>query len=181
MEPKLVPARFHQDRHHFWLSETFINSTTNPTNLIDFVHSCSKSGVPVDIGQAAFRTSLKLLSNSIFSVNSIDPSSNMAQEIKESVRDWIEKAGKNLADYFPVLGKFDLQGIRSSMEIHLGKLFGFMDSMINKQLEMIKFRGYIKTNDVLDTLLSISEDDNDEIDPVHIQTLQYSIIKFTSE
>ncbi|XP_059643246.1 geraniol 8-hydroxylase-like [Cornus florida] len=140
--------------------------------LIDFVHSCSKAGVAVDFGQAAFRTSLKLLSNTIFSVNLIDPGSDIAQQIKELVRGAMEEAGKpNLADYFPFLRKFDIQGIRSRMEIHLGKMFGFLDSMINKRLEMRKFHGYIKSNDVLDTLLSISEENSDEIDRIHIQRL----------
>ncbi|XP_059640970.1 geraniol 8-hydroxylase-like [Cornus florida] len=140
----------------------------NVQELIDFVHSCSKAGVAVDIGQAAFRTSLKLLSTTVFSVNLIDPSSDMTQVIKESVRGIMAESGNpNLSDYFPVLRKFDLQGVRRRTGYHLGKMFEFLDRMINKRLEMRKFHGYIGSNDVLDNLLS----NKDEIDQIHLQSL----------
>uniref|UniRef100_A0A5B6Z161 Geraniol 8-hydroxylase-like n=1 Tax=Davidia involucrata TaxID=16924 RepID=A0A5B6Z161_DAVIN len=140
--------------------------------LVAQIRESCQAGVAVDIGQAAFRTSLNLLSNTIFSMNLDDPSSDMARELKEVVCSIMEDVGKpNLVDYFPVLKKMDLQGIRRRMTINFGKIIELLDGMINQRLELKKVYGYIASNDVLDTLLNIIGDRNDEIDQTRIKHL----------
>ncbi|WMV14957.1 hypothetical protein MTR67_008342 [Solanum verrucosum] len=86
--------------------------------LIDYCHNNGKNGEAVNIGGATFRTSLNLLSNTIFSKDLTDPFSNAyaAKEFKELVRNIMVEAGKpNLVDYFPFLQKIDPQGRRRRM------------------------------------------------------------------
>ncbi|CAL5411432.1 unnamed protein product [Camellia sinensis] len=141
--------------------------------LIANVRECCLAGVAVDIGRATFETSLSLLSNTIFSVDLADSKSNKTAEIKEMVCSMMEEAGKlNLADYFPVFKKMDPQGIRRRMAIHYGKMIELFDCMIKQRLELKKVNGYLESNvDMLDTLLSVSEDHGDEINHTGIKHL----------
>ncbi|XP_059624711.1 geraniol 8-hydroxylase-like [Cornus florida] len=139
--------------------------------LIGYVRKSSNSGVAVDIGRAAFRTSLNLLSNTIFSVDLADPFDDSAKEFKDLVWNIMVEAGKpNLVDYFPVLEKVDPQGIRRRMTVHFGKVLQMFGKLINKRLELRRIKNAITSNDVLDVLLNI-ENSGDEIDRNHIERM----------
>nr|WJK44486.1 geraniol-10-hydroxylase 1 [Camptotheca acuminata] len=136
--------------------------------LVAHIRESCNTGVAVNIGQAAFRTSLNLLSNTIFSMDLANPSSDMAQELKEVVCRIMEEAGKpNLVDYFPVLKKIDPQGLRRGLTIHFGMVIELFDDLINQRLELKN----TANNDVLDALLNIAEDQNDGLDRKHINHL----------
>ncbi|KAK9276156.1 hypothetical protein L1049_005687 [Liquidambar formosana] len=141
-------------------------------DLINDVQESCRAGVAVEIGLAAFKTTLNLLSNTIFSLDLADPSSDRAREFKEVVWGIMEETGKpNLVDYFPVIRKIDPQGIRRRMTAHFGKILGLFDGIINQRLQLKKEHGFVKGNDVIDTLLSISENNIEEIDGTHIKHL----------
>ena len=140
--------------------------------LLANVEQSCQAGGPVDIGQEAFRTSLNLLSNTIFSVDLVDPISETAQEFKELVRGAMEEAGKpNLVDYFPVLRQIDPQGIRRRLTIYFGRMIEIFDRMIKQRLQLRKIQGSIASSDVLDVLLNISEDNSNEIERSHMEHL----------
>ncbi|RVX15476.1 Geraniol 8-hydroxylase [Vitis vinifera] len=123
--------------------------------LLANVEQRCQAGGPVDIGREAFRTSLNLLSNAIFSVDLVDPISETAQEFKELVRGVMEEAGKpNLVDYFPVLRQIDPQGIRRGLTIYFGRMIEIFDRMIKRRLRLRKMQGSIASSDVLDILLT---------------------------
>ncbi|KAA8520550.1 hypothetical protein F0562_014806 [Nyssa sinensis] len=127
--------------------------------LLDYVHERCKKGQAVDIGRAAFTTSLNLLSNTIFSIDMAHYRSSSSQEFKELVWAAMEQAGKpNLADYFPFLKLIDLQGKRRKQKILFGKLFSMFDKIVNQRLQS---RASSETstplminNDVLEALLN---------------------------
>ncbi|KAM4072699.1 hypothetical protein ACB094_11G158500 [Castanea mollissima] len=74
--------------------------------LLADIHNSSLNGDAVDIGKVAFRTSLNLLSNTIFSVDLVDPNSAIGRELSKLVHSILEVGSHpNLADYFPVLKK----------------------------------------------------------------------------
>lgn len=76
--------------------------------LLVETHKSSVLGEAVDIGRVAFKTTLNLLSNPIFSVDLADPNSDTTREFKKIVWNVMKEAGKpNLADYFPMLKKID--------------------------------------------------------------------------
>lgn len=128
--------------------------------VADVQESCDL-GAAVNIGQVAFKATLNLLSTNIFSLDLTDSSSEIVGELKEVVRCIMDEAGKpNLADYFPVLTKIDPQGIRRRMTIHFEKLLDLFDRIIDERLLLRKEQGYISTNDILDTLLTLHEQVN---------------------
>ncbi|XP_009613834.1 geraniol 8-hydroxylase-like [Nicotiana tomentosiformis] len=134
--------------------------------LIDFCHKSANNGEAVDIGRAAFRTSLNLLSNTIFSKDLSDPFSDSAKEFKDLVWNIMVETGKpNLVDYFPFLEKIDPQGIRRRMTDHFTKILDLMSGLIDERLKERKMRNYANV-DVLDALLNISPE---ELDRNHIE------------
>ncbi|CAA3016391.1 geraniol 10-hydroxylase [Olea europaea subsp. europaea] len=139
--------------------------------LITYCRKNSQAGEAVDIGRAAFRTSLNLLSNTIFSKDLTDPFSDSAKEFKDLVWNVMVEAGKpNLVDFFPVLEKLDPLGIRRRMTIHFGKIIELFGGLINERLKRRKSDNS-KNSDVLDVLLDTSQENPEEIDRVHIERL----------
>ncbi|KAJ0105029.1 hypothetical protein Patl1_18597 [Pistacia atlantica] len=141
--------------------------------LLAYVQESCRAGRAVDIGQAAFSTSLNLISNTIFSIDLADPNSDIAREFKELVWGIMVEAGKpNLADFFPVLKKIDPQGRRSRMTVYFGKMLELFDHMIDQRLQLKEGQGYVKSKDMLDILLEvIAENRSEEIDRNNIKHL----------
>ncbi|KAD7117810.1 hypothetical protein E3N88_05078 [Mikania micrantha] len=136
--------------------------------LIAYCRKASLSNDYVDIGHVAFRTSLNLLSNTIFSKDLADPYEDSGKEFKEVIGNIMVEAGKpNLVDFFPVLKKVDPQGIRRRMSIHMGKVLEIFDELIEERLQM----GTLKHDDVLDVCLKMIQDNPDEITQAHIRSL----------
>ncbi|CAN6548732.1 unnamed protein product [Malus baccata var. baccata] len=133
--------------------------------LIADVNASKVKGNAIEIGRAAFSTTLNLLSRTMFSMDLADPKSETTKEFKETVWGLMEEAGKpNLGDYFPVLGKLDPQGIQRRMTNHFLKMEQLFDQIITQRLESRKAHDYITRDDMLDTLLSISEVNCEEMD-----------------
>ncbi|KAK1383350.1 Geraniol 8-hydroxylase [Heracleum sosnowskyi] len=110
--------------------------------LIGYVKKCSQSGQAIDIGRDAFRTSLNLLSNTIFSKDMADPNQDSAKEFKDLIWNIMVDVGKpNLGDLFPVFKKMDLQGT------------------------------LVRNDDALDELIKISLRNPDELDKTQIEHL----------
>ncbi|XP_058089302.1 geraniol 8-hydroxylase-like [Magnolia sinica] len=125
--------------------------------LVAHVRENSRTGHAVDIGQAAFNTTLNLISNTVFSVDLVDPKSKSAQEFKDLVWRILEEAGKpNLSDYFPLLRSIDPQGIRRRSKDYFRKLHLLFDRKIDQRLPLRSSPDYCKRNDFLDVLLDHS-------------------------
>ncbi|CAN1258633.1 Geraniol 8-hydroxylase [Linum perenne] len=115
----------------------------------------------VDIGKAAFMTTFGALSTTVLSLDLTDEASEDAREFKEVARCIMDEAGKpNLGDYFPVLGKLDLQGIQRRMRTHSGKVLNLFGRIIDERLKKRKSEKYVSSNDMLDTLLDIVDQEN---------------------
>ncbi|GAA0165894.1 oxygenase [Lithospermum erythrorhizon] len=139
--------------------------------LITFCHKSCKTGEAVEVGQAFFRTTLNLLSNTIFSKDLTDHSmkTKAAEEFKDCV--WnilVESAKPNLVDFFPILRIFDPQGIRRRNTALFGKILDIFDGLINERMEQRKLNGFRNT-DVLDTFLTYQEEHPDELDAKHVK------------
>lgn len=141
--------------------------------LLAKVEQTCQAGGAVHIAREAFTTSLNLLSNSIFSVDLVDPSSETAQEFQELFNGMMEEVGKpNLVDYFPVLRLIDPQGIRRGLTTNFDRMFGIFDTMIKQRLVSRKILGdSVARSNVLESLLIVSEDNSNEIERSHIQHL----------
>ncbi|CAK9185438.1 unnamed protein product [Ilex paraguariensis] len=96
---------------------------TKVEELISYCRRSSQRGDAVDIGRAAFRTSLNLLSNTIFSKDMTEPLQDTAKEFKDLVWNIMVEVGKpNLVDFFPLLRKIDPQGIRRRLTGYFEKV-----------------------------------------------------------
>ncbi|KAL8233605.1 hypothetical protein R6Q59_019705 [Mikania micrantha] len=137
--------------------------------LMTYCHKASLSNEPVNIGRAAFRTSLNLLSNTIFSKDLTDPFEDSGKEFKELVGNIMIEAGKpNVADYFPVLRMLDPQGIRRRMNRHFKKILGMFEELIEERRGI---ESRLKEEDVLDVCLKMSHDNPDDLSPLHMKML----------
>nr|XP_017258817.1 PREDICTED: geraniol 8-hydroxylase-like [Daucus carota subsp. sativus] len=137
--------------------------------LIRYCENCSRNEEVIDIGRAAFQTSLNFLSTTIFSKDMTDPNRDSeAKEFKDLVWNIMLEAGKpNLADYFPVLEWIDLQGIKRRMTSHFEKLIELFNGLLNERLEL-KRLGHADENtstDVLEELLRLLQ--ANEINKIH--------------
>ncbi|PWA49094.1 geraniol 8-hydroxylase [Artemisia annua] len=136
--------------------------------LIAYCRKASQSNDSVDIGRAAFRTSLNLLSNTIVSKDLADPYEDSGKEFREVFSNVMVEVGKpNLVDFFPVLKKIDPQGIRRRLSHHIGKFFDISDELINERLQM----KILNQDDVLNVCLKISQDNPHEMNRNHIKSL----------
>ena len=77
----------------------------------------------------------------------------------------MDEVGKpNLADYFPVLRKIDPQRIRQRSTAYFGRVLDLFDRIIDQRLQLRKEQCYVSTNDMLDTLLTLTQDNKTEMD-----------------
>lgn len=125
--------------------------------LVGYVRRSLSTGDAVDIGEAAFKTMVNLLSKTMLSEDLTNPSDS-AKDFKDLV--WcimVEAGNPNLADYFPALKKIDPQGSRRRMTVYFRKVFDVFDGLIEKRLRDRATVGSVRKNDVLDTLLDARE------------------------
>uniref|UniRef100_A0A7N1A5V2 Cytochrome P450 n=1 Tax=Kalanchoe fedtschenkoi TaxID=63787 RepID=A0A7N1A5V2_KALFE len=141
--------------------------------IADARKNCSL-GEPLLIGEAAFKTSLNLLSRVILSMDLADGDSESAREFKKSFRDIMEVGGTpNLVDYFPWLERVDVQRIRARMTPHFSNILSLFDCVIDERLSRRAEQRPDVDNgaDVLDSLLNIMQDGNGELTRNHINHL----------
>jgi Cytochrome P450 len=107
----------------------------------------------VEISQAAFTTTLNLLSRTIFSTDFVGLDSDSSQEFKKTVEALMEFAGcPNVSDFFPVLTRLDLQGIRQKTNSFFKFLHKVFDEQIDHRTKK-REEGYMGQIDFLDVLL----------------------------
>lgn len=76
------------------------------------------------------------------------------RELKDLVWKTVESAGKpNLSDYFPVLKRFDLQGVRKRARLHYDRMHQIFDNMIDKRMKARALDSTTRNGDFLDVLL----------------------------
>lgn len=140
--------------------------------LLKHLEKHCDAGTPVDLGSLSFATTLNLLSNTIFSVDIVDPDFVTAQEFKEVVWRIMEDAGKpNVSDYFPMLKRFDLQGVRRHVQVSYLRLHQIFDEIIAKRLEVRASDESTRHGDFLDVLLDRCQEDGSDFTVENIKPL----------
>ncbi|KAI3460199.1 hypothetical protein Pfo_016862 [Paulownia fortunei] len=130
-------------------------------------------GQAVNVGEAAFITSLNLMSATLFSVELTNFDSDVTQELKETIEGVAKIVGApNLADFFPLLKLIDPQGIKRQAEFYFGKLLAMFEDIINQRLQSRGTSiGSPKKNDLLEALLDLSQGSEYELSCNHIKHL----------
>ncbi|KAI9181277.1 hypothetical protein LWI28_013295 [Acer negundo] len=141
--------------------------------LLDHVHESCGSGSAVDIGKAVLTTVLNSISNTFFSIDlaryQFDDQSLNFNKLIYSV---MEEAGTpNIADYFPVLQFFDPQGIRKRVTTNNEKLLNIFDGIIDERIQAREKMMSKDSNDLLDSLLNIAEENSSQLSLAGIKHL----------
>ncbi|KAJ1427649.1 Cytochrome P450 [Sesbania bispinosa] len=146
--------------------------------LFNDIHESMLKGEVVDIGRLVFKTTLNLLSNTIYSEDLIH-SADKAGELKEVVANIMKEIGRpNLADCFPVLKVVDPHGIRRRTGGYLGKLLNIVKGLVDQRVKVRKQSGYCSKNDMLDAMLDNGDDAEEEMYKDKIERL--SLVRFLS-
>lgn len=140
--------------------------------LLTDVHKSSQIGEAVDIGREAFKITINLLSNTIFSEDLVH-SSGTAGEFKDLITNITKLVGSpNIADFFPVLKTIDPQGVKRQQTKNVAKVLHIFDRLIRQRLKHRESTGSDTHNDMLNALLNISKE-NEMMDKTMIEHLAH--------
>ncbi|KAL8111103.1 cytochrome P450 76AD1-like [Apium graveolens] len=142
------------------------------SKMVEHVKEISKRGQDVDIGKLAFTTALNQMSNTCFSVDVADFSSNQdVNGFHHAVNTIMEVDGKmNFADYFPWVKKFDPQGIRKDAKA----AYGWLDQLCEKFIvQRLRHRedNLPPHGDLLDSFLDFRQENPVDFDVKQIKVL----------
>ncbi|CAM0912130.1 unnamed protein product [Alopecurus aequalis] len=133
--------------------------------LAAHVARLASDGAEVDVGRVAFTTILNLLSRTIFSrdLTSLDDHGG-SKEFQVLVAEIMEFAGcPNVSDFFPVLARADLQGLRRRMARMFARLHVVFDAEVDRRMREREDGETRKEGDgFLDVLLGVAARDGDK-------------------
>ncbi|GLJ47036.1 hypothetical protein SUGI_0993260 [Cryptomeria japonica] len=140
------------------------------------------TSAPVDIGHAAFLTSLNLVGNMIFSKDMFEwDKPEKSKEFKEALSEMLVVGGTpNLADYFPFLRPFDPQGIRKELTKVFGIMFAVFDRYIEERLQSGR-RCEDTEKDFLDILLDSNTESGNKFTKFELTCFFYDMFTAGSE
>ncbi|OIT35534.1 PREDICTED: cytochrome P450 93A3-like [Nicotiana attenuata] len=148
----------------------------------------TKIGNPIDIGELAFVTQMNVVMSMIFGSNFVEEKEKHGKdgsaEFKEVVIKVFQVLGKpNISDFFPMLARFDLQGIQKEMEDLSKWVESILDPAINERMKMLsdKREGEIQGNgkkDFVQILIELMEqkDIGISLDLVKIKAMLVDIV-----
>lgn len=133
--------------------------------LVQHLRKKASTRTAVDIGALAFATMLNLLANTVFSEDLVDSEFESAGEFKELAWRIMEDSGRlNLSDYFPVLKRFDLQGVKRHVKVSYVRLHEIFGEVIGRRVrDRESSRGASSNGDFLDVLLDHCEQEDGSI------------------
>lgn len=136
--------------------------------LVAYVDKYAKDGRPLNVGQVVFSTVVNLLSSTVFSKDITSLELGFGEDHKALIRSFsVASAKPNLGDYFPILRRFDLQGIRGNVARLFQMLHNLFDECIQERLEA-RESGTSTTSDFLDTILDYRHEDGSPLSRAEI-------------
>ncbi|KAG8388764.1 hypothetical protein BUALT_Bualt02G0159200 [Buddleja alternifolia] len=130
--------------------------------LCEYVRKCAVSGRVVNIGEAAYTTTLNLMSATLFSTEFAQFDSDAVQEMKLVIGGYLRViAIPNLADFFPALKMIDPQGIKKESEIYTAKMLSMLDDIINQRVKSRDDDHSSRNDDLLEVLLNPTQGNDD--------------------
>ncbi|WCJ22814.1 Cytochrome P450 76T24 [Euphorbia peplus] len=140
--------------------------------LLSHVEQCSRTHTPIEFDQIAFETLLDILSTLILSLDLTDSTCDTVREFKEVLKHIGDEASiLHLVDFFPILSNIYPLPIRDRVGVYFGRLFDLFDRLFDERLLARKESTYVSTNDMLDSLLSMSKSRKKCIDRTTIKHL----------
>ncbi|KAB8372638.1 hypothetical protein FH972_024739 [Carpinus fangiana] len=135
-----------------------------------------KSGSPIDIGELAFFTVINSTINMLWGGTLRgEEGAAVGAQFKSVLAEQMVLFGKpNVSDFFPVLARFDLQGIERQAKRNFLWIESILDSVIEKQMNMAKEEkeGVEERKGFLQILLEIRDHDVDVAKSVSMNQLK---------
>ncbi|KAF6152604.1 hypothetical protein GIB67_013051 [Kingdonia uniflora] len=159
------------------LDATYILRREEVRQTLDDIYS--KINKPINIGEQMFLTMLNLLTSMLWGGKlKGEERSSLGQEFKQVIEGIVELLGKpNISDLFPVLARFDIQGIERKMKSLLSWFDRIFDSVIDRQTKLDQANGAsgsysIENKDILEILLMKVKDQGDSKAPFTITNIK---------
>nr|A0A0S1TP26.1 RecName: Full=Ferruginol synthase; AltName: Full=11-oxomiltiradiene synthase; AltName: Full=Cytochrome P450 76AH24; Short=SpCYP76AH24; AltName: Full=Ferruginol monooxygenase; Short=11-hydroxyferruginol synthase [Salvia pomifera]ALM25796.1 cytochrome P450 76AH24-like protein [Salvia pomifera] len=151
--------------------------------LLDYTQKCSEEGRGIDIREAAFITTLNLMSATLFSMQATEFDSKVTMEFKEIIEGVASIVGvPNFADYFPILRPFDPQGVKRRADVYFGRLLGLIEGYLNERIEFRKANPNApKKDDFLETLVDALDAKDYKLKTEHLTHLMLDLFVGGSE
>nr|WJZ49106.1 cytochrome P450 [Isodon lophanthoides var. gerardianus] len=130
-------------------------------NLLEYVQRCSDGAREVNIREAALVMTVNLMSATLFSSAATEFESAECRGLSTSIEGVASIVGMaNLADFFPVLKPFDLQGIQRKAANSFTKLLAILEAQLKRRQELRKADPHAaRKDDFLDVLIDTMEGD----------------------
>ncbi|KAI3958473.1 hypothetical protein MKW98_011161 [Papaver atlanticum] len=139
-------------------------------DLAAYISINASTSSAVDIGHAAFTTVLNLLSNSFFSIDVADYSSDSTFETE--LREGMVEAGKpNISDYIPIISFMDVQGIKWRMRNYSRIMDDTLDKIIDQKMGLAEKTKSSNSGDLLDIILDPCHENGIELQRQDIKAL----------
>ncbi|KAL6280134.1 hypothetical protein ACE6H2_017015 [Prunus campanulata] len=141
-----------------------------------------RAGYPVNLGEQIFLTLLNVISNMIWGGGIVaedgEERAQVGAEFRKVVSEITGLIGRpNVSDFFPGLGRFDLQGIKKQMEGLVRRLDGIFEQMIDQRLRMEE-EGAKESQDFLTFLLKLKEEGGDSKTPLTMTHLKALLMEY---
>ncbi|KAK4422789.1 cytochrome [Sesamum alatum] len=132
------------------------------------------AGKPVHFGELSFRTELNVIMNLLWGgIVEGEECERLGEEVRDVVIKIVDLLGKpNIADFFPVLARFDIQGIKKEMEGYVRTMERIFDDVIARCRKMSS--GEITKEgkkDFLQVLLELKEKEDPEM-PISLSQIK---------
>ncbi|XP_010531548.1 PREDICTED: cytochrome P450 93A3-like [Tarenaya hassleriana] len=127
---------------------------------VRFLEDRGRSGSPVNLGEQIFMAILNVILQMLWGATVADEErESVGSEFRELISEMTEIVGiPDISDFFPVLGRFDLQGLVKRMRKPAQQLDRLFDRVINQRLRVDK-RNQGDGQDFLQFLLKVREED----------------------
>lgn len=139
------------------------------SSTVRFMREESEDGSKaVDVGKFVYLTNFNVLGKLIFSRNLVDPKCEEGNEFFHLANKIIALVGQpNIADFIPILKRFDPQGIKRKSQCYLEQIFeimtGFSEQRIQAQVNRgEEGKGEVQNDCYLDALLNFRGQRADE-------------------
>ncbi|KAL6979631.1 hypothetical protein U1Q18_021286 [Sarracenia purpurea var. burkii] len=141
--------------------------------LVEFLSRVTADGKAVRVGEVVFATVFNMLSNVLMSSDFIrleeEESSGGGMKMKGLVRIIMELASApNLCDFYPILGRLDVQGLKKKVSQVQMKICGLWEPTIEERRERRRSGGSSQQQDFLDSLLDNALN-NDQINQLFLE------------
>ncbi|XP_059657448.1 geraniol 8-hydroxylase-like [Cornus florida] len=147
----------------------------------------AKIGKPLDIGKIIFLTEQNVVMSMLWSDTlEGEKNSGVRDEFQEVIRKMIELLSKpNISDFFPMLARFDIQGVEQQGKRLLARLDRILDVVINERMRLDSCEGAgvskdEEKKDFLQILLAMKKEKEDTASPLTLTQIKAMMIDIVS-